>query len=163
MLTDLEDITFRIPIHPYCSIFLYLFQNNFYLSFQFIFVIFYLHVSGLFNVHRATLSINVIVILQKYGLTHLGNQSHLYLYGHRSINFADNRKHKRDSTLFNVSLLPYPHPPTHVAIPTPSTQPCRNPYPIHPTMSQLHLSFITFILYSFVSICEFCIYFFLFF
>ena len=67
---------------------------------------------------RATLAINVISILQEYDLTHLGNQSHLYLYGHR--------------TLFNVSLLPYP---------------------IHPTMSQSHLSFITIILHSFVSMC----------
>ena len=83
--------------------------------------------------------INVIAILQKCGLTHLGNQSHLYLYGHRTINFADNRNillstigyNKRDSTLFNVSLVPYP---------------------FHPTMSQPHLSFITFILHTFVPI-----------
>ena len=36
--------------------------------------------------------INVIAILQKFDLTRLGNQSHLYLYGHRTINFAEIRK-----------------------------------------------------------------------
>ena len=41
---------------------------------------------------RATLAINVIAILQKYNLTHLGNKSHLYLYGQHAINFANNRK-----------------------------------------------------------------------
>ena len=41
---------------------------------------------------RATLAINVIEILQRYNLNHLGNQSELYLYGHQSINVTDNRK-----------------------------------------------------------------------
>ena len=41
---------------------------------------------------RATLAINVIAILQKYHLTHLGNKSHLYLYGHHAINFPDIEK-----------------------------------------------------------------------
>ena len=36
--------------------------------------------------------VNVIANLQKHGLTHLGNQSHPHLYGHPTINFADNRK-----------------------------------------------------------------------
>ena len=39
-----------------------------------------------------TLASSVIQILQKYNMNHLGNQSNLYLYGHQSINFADNRK-----------------------------------------------------------------------
>ena len=41
---------------------------------------------------RATLASSVIEILQKYNLNRLGNQSELYLYGHRSINNTDNRK-----------------------------------------------------------------------
>ena len=40
---------------------------------------------------RLTLTTDVIKILQKYNLHHLQNQSHLYLYGNRNINFADNR------------------------------------------------------------------------
>ena len=40
---------------------------------------------------RLTLTTDVMKILQKYNLNHLQNQSHLYLYGHRNINFADNR------------------------------------------------------------------------
>ena len=41
---------------------------------------------------RATLLTSVIEILQKYNLNLLGNQSDLYLYGYRTINFADNRQ-----------------------------------------------------------------------
>ena len=41
---------------------------------------------------RATLASSVIQILQNYNMNHSGNQSHLYLYGHQTINFADNRK-----------------------------------------------------------------------
>ena len=49
------------------------------------------------DVHNITyitksLASNVIEILQKYSLNHLGNQPNLYLYGHQTINFADNRK-----------------------------------------------------------------------
>ena len=82
----------------------------------------FLFLCPLFATRRA---INVIANLKIYGLNHLGNQSHLYLYGHRTINFADNRKlllstieYTRDSMLFNVSLLPYPIHPT-------MSQPCR--------------------------------------
>ena len=52
----------------------------------------FLFLCTLFATRRVTIAINVIAILQKYGLPQLGNQSHLYLYGHRTINFADNRK-----------------------------------------------------------------------
>ena len=45
-----------------------------------------------FVAQRATLASSVIQILQKYNLNHLGNQSHLYLYGHPTINLTDNRK-----------------------------------------------------------------------
>ena len=70
-----------------------------------------------FAIHRATLVRNVIQILQKYNLNHLGNQSHLYLYGHPIINLADNRIinnkiHKRKSTFFNVRLFPPALSPT---------------------------------------------------
>ena len=41
---------------------------------------------------RATLTASVINILQKNHLNYLGNQSKLYLYGHPSIIFTDNRK-----------------------------------------------------------------------
>ena len=52
----------------------------------------FLFLCPLFAPHRATLASSVIQILQKYSLNHLGNQSHLYLYGHPTINLADNRK-----------------------------------------------------------------------
>ena len=52
----------------------------------------FLFLCPIFAPHRATLASSVIQILQKYSLNHLGNQSHLYLYGHPSINLADNRK-----------------------------------------------------------------------
>ena len=45
-----------------------------------------------FVAQRATLASSVIQILQKYNLNRLGNQSHLYLYGHPTINLTDNRK-----------------------------------------------------------------------
>ena len=45
----------------------------------------------LFATQRATLAASVIEILQKYNLNHLGNVSHLYLYGHKTINLDDNR------------------------------------------------------------------------
>ena len=41
---------------------------------------------------RATLAASVINILQKNNLNYLGNKSQLYLYGHPSIIFTDNRK-----------------------------------------------------------------------
>ena len=50
----------------------------------------YLFWCPLFAIQRATLAASVIEILQKYNLNHLGNQSHLYLYGHENINVADN-------------------------------------------------------------------------
>ena len=52
----------------------------------------FLFLCPFFALHRATLASSVIQILQKYNLNHLGNQSHLYLYGHPSITLADNRK-----------------------------------------------------------------------
>ena len=52
----------------------------------------FLFLCPLFAPHRATLASSVIQILQKYSLNHLGNQSHLYLYGHPTINLAENRK-----------------------------------------------------------------------
>ena len=51
----------------------------------------FLFLCPFFAIHRATLASNVIQILQKYNLNHLGNQSHLYIYGHPIINLADNR------------------------------------------------------------------------
>ena len=41
---------------------------------------------------RATLVTSVNAILFKNNLNHLENQSQLYLYGHDSINYIDNRK-----------------------------------------------------------------------
>ena len=41
---------------------------------------------------RAALAVSIIIILQRYNLNHLGNQSELYLYGHQSINTTDNRE-----------------------------------------------------------------------
>ena len=45
----------------------------------------------LYVTQRATPIDSVTAILQKYNLENLVNQSHLYLYGHRIIDFADNR------------------------------------------------------------------------
>ena len=45
----------------------------------------------LYATHRVILMNSVNVIIQKYNLNHLSNQSSLFLYGHRSIDFADNR------------------------------------------------------------------------
>ena len=45
-----------------------------------------------FVTQRATLVTSVNEILLKYNLIHLGNQQQLYLYGHDSINYVDNRK-----------------------------------------------------------------------
>ena len=44
-----------------------------------------------FATQRATLAASVIEILRKYNLNHLGNQTHVYLYGHENVNLADNR------------------------------------------------------------------------
>ena len=41
---------------------------------------------------RITLANSLIQILQKYSLNGRGNQSRLYLYGHQTINFDDNKK-----------------------------------------------------------------------
>ena len=51
----------------------------------------FLFLCPLYTNHRVTLTTRVNVIIQKYNLNHLSNQSHLYLYGHRTIDFADNR------------------------------------------------------------------------
>ena len=46
----------------------------------------------LYATQRATLIASVTAIVQKYNLEILINQSHLYLYGHRIIVFADNKQ-----------------------------------------------------------------------
>ena len=46
----------------------------------------------LFNIFLADLPIRLNGENKVFYLTHLGNKSHLYLYGHYAINFADNRK-----------------------------------------------------------------------
>ena len=57
------------------------------------------------------LAINVIDILQRKNLSHLGNQSELYLYGHPSLDLIDNRqillstiKYVKDTTRFSTSV-----------------------------------------------------------
>ena len=45
----------------------------------------------LYTAQRATLAASVIVILLRHNLNNLGNQEHLYLYGHHSLNDADNK------------------------------------------------------------------------
>ena len=52
----------------------------------------FLYPCPFFAAQRATLASSVIQFLHKYNLNHLGNQSHLYLYGHQTINLAENRK-----------------------------------------------------------------------
>jgi len=46
----------------------------------------------LFTIPRAVLMVNVNEILQRNNLMILANQSYLYLYGHRNINYRDNKK-----------------------------------------------------------------------
>ena len=41
--------------------------------------------------HRPVLATSVIGILLKYNISHLGNLVHIYLYGHRSISYDDNK------------------------------------------------------------------------
>ena len=43
------------------------------------------NIEGTNHFLRSTLTIDVTVILQQYDLTHLGNQSYLYLYWHRTL------------------------------------------------------------------------------
>ena len=45
-----------------------------------------------YTIQRETLRAGVVKILQKYNLNNLINNLRLYLYGHRTINFADNRQ-----------------------------------------------------------------------
>ena len=45
-----------------------------------------------YAIHRATLAVSIINILQKNNLNYLGNQLKLYLYGDPSINSTENRK-----------------------------------------------------------------------
>jgi len=52
----------------------------------------YLFWCPFFTAQRVTLATSVIEILLKYNLNNLGNRSDLYLYGHPTINIADNRK-----------------------------------------------------------------------
>ena len=82
-------------------------------------------------------AINVIAILQIWSdsfrkpITPVSLRAPHHKFRRQKKNpLVNNKIHKRDPTLFNVL-----------------------PYPIHPTMSHSHLSFITFILHSFVSIC----------
>ena len=44
-----------------------------------------------YAIQRVTLAVNVIYILQRKNLNHLGNQPELYLYGHPSLDLIDNR------------------------------------------------------------------------
>ena len=66
---------------------------------------------------RANIAVNVIDILQRNNLNHLGNQLELYLYGHRSLNPIDNRNilfvvnsriYKRHPAVFILSTPPSP-------------------------------------------------------
>ena len=42
-------------------------------------------------IHRAALATSVKGTLLKYNISHLGNVVHIYLYGHRSISYDDNK------------------------------------------------------------------------
>ena len=103
----------------------------------------FLFLCPFFATRRATLGINVIAILRKYGVIHLGNQSHLYINRHRTINLADNRK----ILLSNTRRFS-----TYIYSPTQSSQPCRN-----------HVYLLSLLFYTllFLYVSESCIYFFL--
>ena len=64
-----------------------------------------------YAIQRVTLAVNVIDILQRINLSHLGNQPELYLYGHSSLDLIDNRqillstiKYAKDTTRFSTSV-----------------------------------------------------------
>ena len=64
-----------------------------------------------YAVQRVTLAVNVIDILQRKNLNHLGNQAELYLYGHPSLDLIDNRqillstiKYVKDTKRFSTSV-----------------------------------------------------------
>ena len=65
----------------------------------------------LYAIQRVTLAVDVIDILQWKNLSHLGNQSELYFYGHPSLDLVDNRqiilstiKYVKDTTRFSTSV-----------------------------------------------------------
>ena len=62
-----------------------------------------------FSTQRATLVTSVNEVLLKNNLSHLGNELQLYLYGHDSIDYVDNRriiistlKYIKDSNRFSI-------------------------------------------------------------
>ena len=64
-----------------------------------------------YAIQRVTLAVNVIDILQRKNLNHLGNQPELYLYGHPSLDLIDNRqillstiKYVKDTKRFSTSV-----------------------------------------------------------
>ena len=64
-----------------------------------------------YAIQRVALAVNVIDILQRKILSHLGNQPELYLYGHPSLDLIDNRqsllstiKYVKDTTRFSTSV-----------------------------------------------------------
>ena len=81
-----------------------------------IFAIFYLNAHFLFEcpfyaIQRDTLAVNVIDILPRKNVSHLGNKHELYLYGHSSLDLIDNRqiilltiKYVKDITRFSTSV-----------------------------------------------------------
>ena len=64
-----------------------------------------------YAIQRGTLAVDVIDILQRVTLSHLGNQPELFLYGHPSLHLIDNRqillstiKYVKDTTRFTTSV-----------------------------------------------------------
>ena len=52
----------------------------------------FLFLCSIFDDQRAILIASVTGILQKYNLENLSQQSHLYLYGNKTISFIDNKQ-----------------------------------------------------------------------
>ena len=73
----------------------------------------FLFLCPLFTAQIATLVSSVIEILQKYNLDHLGNQSNMFLYGHQTANFADNRKILLSTIKFIKETLRFSPSTTH--------------------------------------------------
>ena len=64
-----------------------------------------------YAIQRVTLAVNIIDMLQRENLNHLGNQPELYLYGHPSLDLIDNRqillstiKYVKATTRFSTSV-----------------------------------------------------------
>ena len=97
-----------------------------------------------FATRRATLAINVSNFTKLWSDSFRKPITPVYIYGHRTINFAENRKILLSTIEYIKETRRFS---TWVYSPTPSTQPCRN-----------HIYLLSFLFYTLVSICMWLLY-----